>query len=67
MHACIGQDLAAGVDSAIRTRDDDDLHGLVAVAVGAVLEAGGRPDPDDAPRLDPTSTRGYWGTYPVVF
>ena len=67
MHACIGQDLAAGVDATGDAPGADHLHGLVAVATGAVLAAGGRPDPDDPPRLDPTVTRGYWGAYPVVF
>ena len=47
--------------------DEDHLYGLVAVAVGAVLAAGGRPDPNDPPQLDPNNTRGYWGTYPVMF
>ncbi len=67
MHACIGQDLAAGVDAMGQAPDEDHLFGLVAVAVGAVLAAGGTPDPQNPPRLDPNNTRGYWGTYPVVF
>lgn len=67
MHACIGQDLAAGVDAGGHASGEDHLHGLVAVATGAVLAAGGRPDPEDPPRLDPDNTRGYWGTYPVEF
>ena len=64
MHACIGQELAAGSD--LRAGAEP-LHGLVPVAVHAVLAAGGRPDPDDPPRLDPTSARGYWAAYPVRF
>jgi cytochrome P450 len=62
MHACIGQQLAAGggADSG-RAR----LVGLVPVAVRAVLDAGAAPDPDDPARLDPTSARGYWARYPV--
>ena len=67
MHACIGQDLAAGVDAMRQGPDEDHLYGLVAVAVGAVIAAGGTPDPQNPPRLDPNNTRGYWGTYPVVF
>ncbi|MCU0269956.1 MAG: cytochrome P450 [Acidimicrobiales bacterium] len=66
MHACIGQELAAGVESAAAP-DGDQLYGLVPVAVQAVLRAGARPDPQDPPRLDPESARGYWATYPVVF
>jgi cytochrome P450 len=67
MHACIGQDLAAGLDPTGGAVDDDHLHGLVPFAVRAVLDAGGRPDPADPPMLDPDSSRGYWGSYPVVF
>jgi cytochrome P450 len=67
MHACIGQDLAAGVDPLGRAIDDEHLYGLVPVAVRAVLAAGGRPDPSDPPTIDPDSSRGYWGAYPVVF
>jgi cytochrome P450 len=67
MHACIGQDLAAGVDPLGREIGDDHLYGLVPVAVRAVLDAGGHPDPADPPTLDPASSRGYWGRYPVVF
>jgi cytochrome P450 len=67
MHACIGQDLAAGLDPLGRPVDDDHLYGLVPVAMRAVLDAGARPDPNHPPSLDPESSRGYWGSYPVVF
>jgi hypothetical protein len=67
MHACIGQDLAAGVDTLGEPPSADHLYGLVPVAVRSVLDKGARPDPDDPPELDPTSTRGYWGRYPVLF
>ncbi len=65
MHACIGQELAAGSDLA-GGDDPDRLYGLVPVAAQAVLQAGARPDPDDPARLDPTSARGYWAAYPVL-
>ncbi len=70
MHACIGQYLAAGGEATGVGADDPaaaHLYGLVPVAVRAALEAGVRPDPDDPPRLDPASARGYWATYPVRF
>ena len=66
MHACIGQELAAGLQF-VDEPDADHLYGLVPTAVQALLEAGARPDPDEAPRLDPTSARGYWASYPVRF
>ncbi len=67
MHACIGQDLAAGIDAMGDEPGPDHLFGLVPVAVRSVLDAGGRPDPDDPPVIDPDNTRGYWGRYPVAF
>lgn len=66
MHACIGQELAAGSDLAPDVDEVDRLYGLVPVAAQAVLRAGARPDPDDPARLDPASARGYWATYPVL-
>lgn len=67
MHACIGQDLAAGLDPRGHPIDDDHLFGLVPVAIRALLDAGARPDPSEPPTMDPDSSRGYWGSYPVVF
>jgi cytochrome P450 len=73
MHACIGQQLAAGVEAPSGSvdgggaGDDDHLLGLVTVALRAVLEAGARPDPGQPAQLDPASARGYWATYPVRF
>jgi len=67
MHACIGQDLAAGIDPMGRGLDADHLYGLVPTAVRAVLDAGARRIADDPPTVDPESTRGYWGRYPVAF
>lgn len=67
MHACIGQDLAAGLDPRGSTPGPDHLYGLVPVAVQAVLAAGARLDLEDPPVLDPTSDRGYWSRYPVRF
>lgn len=65
MHHCIGQDLAAGVR--LGGRDDDHLFGLVPVAVQTMLDHGCRPDPDDPPEMDASTTRPYFGRYPVVF
>jgi len=67
MHACIGQDLAAGLDPMGGPVGDDHLYGLVPVAARALLDAGARPDPDEPPTIDPDSSRNYWGRYPVVF
>ena len=67
MHACIGQELAAGIDPMGAQPEPGHPYGLVPVAVQAVLRAGARPAPDDPAELDPTSDRGYWARYPVRF
>jgi len=67
MHACIGQDLAAGLDPLGEDPGPDHLYGLVPVAVQTMLRAGAARVPADPPELDPTSDRGYWARYPVRF
>lgn len=66
MHACIGQDMAAG----LLTRDDgaldEHLFGLVPQAVQWLFDHGCRRDPDDAPEMDESTTRPYFGRYPVL-
>ena len=66
MHACIGQDLAAGLLKRSDEVADDHLFGLVPLAVQALFDAGARPDPDDAPEMDESTTRPYFGRYPVL-
>ncbi len=67
MHACIGQDLAAGVvldpDSGLGSH----LFGVTPVAVQTMFDHGCVPDPDDPPEMDPSTTRPYFGRYPVIF
>ena len=67
MHACIGQELAAGIDRLGATIGSDHLYGLVPVAAAAVLAAGATPRSHPTGRTRPGATRGYWGRYPVVF
>jgi cytochrome P450 len=63
MHACIGQDLAAGC----LTDDEgnDALFGLVPFAVQSVFRAGVRRIADDPPVIDELTSRGYFRRYPV--
>jgi hypothetical protein len=65
MHACIGQDLAAGL-LPDPSADGEQLFGLVPEAVQALFDAGARPDPDDRPEMDESTTRPYFGRYPVL-
>lgn len=67
MHACIGQDLAAGVRFVDGDATEHHLFGLVPVAVQTMFDHGCRPDPEAAPEMDASTTRPYFGRYPVVF
>ena len=66
MHACIGQDLAAGLTMAAQV-DDEHMFGLVPCAVQALFDHGARPDPANPPEMDESTTRPYFGRYPVIF
>lgn len=66
MHACIGQDLAAGL--VLDPSDSSSpLLGLVPQAVQALFDHGVRRDPDNPPEMDESTTRPYFGRYPVLF
>lgn len=67
VHACIGMELDGGLEPEPGCPISDHLFGTVAVMVEAFLAAGGRPDPDDPPRLDPGSSRRHFSAYPVRF
>jgi cytochrome P450 len=67
MHACIGQDLAAGVLPVDGHAQPEHIYGLVSGAVQALFDHGVQPDPTEAPSMNPASKRPYWGRYPVVF
>lgn len=67
MHACIGQDLAAGLVFSPQQSEADHLFGLVPVAVQTMVDHGCRPDPEQPPEMDASTSRPYFGRYPVVF
>ncbi len=66
MHACIGQDLAAGL--VFHEGDDhhEHLFGLVPQAVQYLFDHGCVGDPNDPPEMDSSTTRPYFGRYPVL-
>ena len=66
MHACIGQDLAAGLMFDSDSTTDEHLFGLVPEAVQIMFDHDVRPDPDDPPEMDASTTRPYFGRYPVL-
>ena len=65
MHACIGQDLAAGCVVDDDGTDAGELLGLVPLAVQSVFRAGVSRLPDDPPVVDELTSRGYFKRYPV--
>lgn len=66
MHACIGQELAAGL--AERSEETAEFeYGLATVAVQAMFDRHVAPDPSQPARMDTTTKRPYWGTYHVRF
>lgn len=68
MHACLGRNLAAGANQQEAAADEGRKHqfGTITLICRALLDAGARPDPDDAPARDTTNTRPNWGYYPVL-
>ena len=65
--ACIGQDLAGGLAFSPEKSLDDHLFGLVPVAIQTMFLNGCRPDPENPPEMDDSTTRPYFGKYPVIF
>ena len=65
-HACLGRNLAAGVVPSGDTDPDNHHYGTITLILRALLAHDARPDPDDLPRMDTTSTRPNWGYYPVL-
>ena len=65
-HACLGQELAGGLAPEPEDDGAQPILGAITVMARSLLDHGARPDPDRDPALDPTSTRGNWGAYPVV-
>ena len=69
-HACLGQELAGGLEPDDLTGPqpfERHLFGSVALMAGALLRAGAWRDPADAPTQDTATTRAMWDRYPVRF
>ncbi|MBP2366557.1 cytochrome P450 [Pseudonocardia parietis] len=67
MHACIGMELDGGVVAGSSADGEENVYGTVTLMVAALLEAGVRPDPDEPPTEDRSSSRPNFERYPVVF
>lgn len=73
VHACLGQELAGGVEYLDRIPDESSgipaghLVGAITVMARSMLEAGASRHPVESPTQDATTTRQVWGRYPVSF
>lgn len=71
IHACLGQELAGGVEYLDPLEGSEmpigHLVGAITVMARAMLSAGARPDPSQPPQSDTSTTRRVWGSYPVLF
>jgi len=66
IHKCIGMELDGGIPP---DTDDDSilLLGTVGLMLEDLLKRGARQDPEDPPTQDSTTTRKWWGRYPLIF
>lgn len=67
VHTCLGRDLDGGVIAKSDTDPARHQYGLISLLIGALLDAGVRPDPNERPEPDVHTQRPNWGRYPVVF
>jgi cytochrome P450 len=67
MHACIGRNLAIGVEPKPNSDPAEHQYGTVPLIVEALLRRGVQRDPEGTPKKDETITRITWSSYPVVF
>lgn len=66
IHACLGQELAAGVPAHQLGGLEHHLLGAVVVMSGVLLADGARPDPRNPAVIDTSTTRTVFSRYPVL-
>ena len=67
MHACLGMELAGGVAPERDAPSTDHLLGAITTMAHHLLTRGARPDLGHPCRLDTSTTRVVYATYPVAF
>lgn len=67
MHACLGRNLAIGVEPREGSDPERHQYGIVPLIVRALLQDGIARDPGGVAEKDETITRITWARYPVVF
>ncbi|BBE35654.1 cytochrome P450 [Sphingosinicella microcystinivorans] len=67
MHACLGRNLAIGVEPRADSEPETHQYGTVPLIVEALLRCGIQADPDKQPAKDEGITRITFASYPIVF
>ncbi|MHB9879980.1 cytochrome P450 [Pacificimonas sp. ICDLI1SI03] len=67
MHACLGRNLAIGVEPRPNSAPEDHQYGIVPLIVKALLEFGVQKDPAGIAKKDEGITRITWAEYPILF
>lgn len=67
MHACLGRNLAIGVEPKDNSTPEGHQYGTLPLIVEALLKCGIQQDPAGNAAKDETVTRITWAHYPVVF
>jgi cytochrome P450 len=67
VHACLGMELAGGLEPDAATDPSDHLYGAITTMARILLGHGARPDPDHPYRLDTATVRVVFAAYPVRF
>lgn len=67
MHACLGRNLAIGVEPKENSTAEGHQYGTLPLIVEALLKCGIQQDPDGLAKKDETVTRITWAHYPVLF
>ncbi len=65
-HACIGLNMAVGVQPKADTDPDKHQYGTVPLIIHALLQAKARRDPNDPGVVDTSTIRNNWLRYPVL-
>jgi len=65
-HACIGLNMAVGVQPRADTDPDKHQYGTVPLIIHALLQANARRDPHDPGVVDTSTIRNNWLRYPVL-
>lgn len=67
MHACLGRNLAIGVEPRPSSTPENHQYGVVPLIVESLLRLGVQRDPEGTPKKDETITRITWSEYPIIF